>query len=137
VDDYGHHPTEIAATLRALKERYRPSRIVCVFQPHQHSRTRTLLDDFATCFKDADLAIIADIYSVRDSEEEKRLTSAKMVVERINAAGSRALHIGTFAKIVEYLKQNAAAGDLILTIGAGNVCEIARELVNSGGTAAV
>jgi UDP-N-acetylmuramate--alanine ligase len=137
VDDYGHHPTEIAATLRALKERYRPSRIVCVFQPHQHSRTRTLLDDFATCFKDADLAIIADIYAVRDSEEEKRLTSSKMVVERINAAGSRALHIGTFAKIVEYLKQNAAPGDLILTIGAGNVCEIARELVNSVAAAAV
>jgi len=137
VDDYGHHPTEIAATLKALRERYRPARLICVFQPHQHSRTRTLLDDFATCFKGADLAIIADIYSVRDSEEEKRLTSAKMVVERINAAGSKAIHIATFPQIVEYLKQNAADGDLILTIGAGNVVDVARELANSAAGAAV
>jgi len=137
VDDYGHHPTEIAATLKALRERYRPARLICVFQPHQHSRTRTLLDDFATCFKGADLAIIADIYSVRDSAEEKRLTSSKMVVERINAAGSKAMHIATFPQIVEYLKQNATDGDLILTIGAGNVCDVARELANSAAPAAV
>jgi UDP-N-acetylmuramate--alanine ligase len=132
VDDYGHHPTEIVATLRALRERYRPSRVLCVFQPHQHSRTRTLLDEFATCFKDADLAIIADIYSVRDSEEEKRLTSASMLVERINAAGHRAVHVPTFSEIIEYVKRNAAGGDLILTIGAGNVCDIAHELANGG-----
>jgi UDP-N-acetylmuramate--alanine ligase len=130
VDDYGHHPTEIAATLKAVRERYRPSRLICVFQPHQHSRTRTLLNEFSTCFKDADLAIIPDIYSVRDSEEEKRLTSSKMLVERINAAGQRAMHIPTFAEVSEYLKQNAADGDLILTIGAGNVCDIAHELAN-------
>jgi UDP-N-acetylmuramate--alanine ligase len=130
VDDYGHHPTEIAATIGALRDRYRPARMICVFQPHQHSRTRTLMDDFATCFKGADLAIIADIYSVRDSEEEKRLTSARMVVDRINGAGQTAMHIATFPEIVEFLKQNAADGDLILTIGAGNVCDIAHELAN-------
>jgi UDP-N-acetylmuramate--alanine ligase len=131
VDDYGHHPTEIAATLKAIRERYRPQRLICVFQPHQHSRTRTLLNDFATCFKQSDLAIIADIYSVRDSLEEKQLTSAKMVVDRINAAGSAAIHIATFPEIVEFLKQKAGPGDLILTIGAGNVCDIAHELANS------
>jgi UDP-N-acetylmuramate--alanine ligase len=132
VDDYGHHPTEIVATLRALRERYRPSRLLCVFQPHQHSRTRTLLNEFATCFKDADLALIADIYAVRDSEEEKRLTSARTLVDRINEAGHRAQHIPTFPQIVDYLKQNAGRGDLILTIGAGNVCDIAHELANLG-----
>jgi UDP-N-acetylmuramate--alanine ligase len=137
VDDYGHHPTEIAATLKALKERHRPSRVICVFQPHQHSRTRTLLDDFATCFKDADLAIILDIYSVRDSEEEKRLTSSKTLVDRINAAGQRAVHIATFSQVVEYLKQNAQSGDLILTIGAGNVCDVAHELANLEGSSRV
>ncbi|HEY7116260.1 MAG TPA: UDP-N-acetylmuramate--L-alanine ligase [Tepidisphaeraceae bacterium] len=137
VDDYGHHPTEIAATLKALRERYRPNRILCVFQPHQHSRTRTLLDEFAVCFKDADLALIADIYSVRDSDEEKRLTSARTLVDRINAAGhgqqqhqQKALHIPTLPQMVEYLKQNAGRGDLILTIGAGNVCDVAHELAN-------
>ena len=137
VDDYGHHPTEISATLKAVRDRYRPNRVVCVFQPHQHSRTRTLMDDFATCFKGADLAIIADIYSVRDSAEEKRLTSTPMLVERINAAGSNAIHIATFPQILDYLKQNSNAGDLILTIGAGNVCDIARDLANSGQPATV
>lgn len=136
VDDYGHHPTEIVATLRALRERYRPARILCAFQPHQHSRTRTLLNEFATCFADADVALIADIYAVRDSEEEKRLTSSATLVERINATGPRrqakALHVPTFPQIVEYLKRNAGRGDLILTIGAGNVCDIAHELANLG-----
>jgi UDP-N-acetylmuramate--alanine ligase len=137
VDDYGHHPTEIAATLKALRERYRPERILCVFQPHQHSRTRTLLGEFATCFKDADLALIADIYAVRDSEEEKRLTSARTLVDRINEAGSRAIHVPTFPQMVEYLKRNARGGDLILTIGAGNVCDVAHELANLGEAAPV
>jgi UDP-N-acetylmuramate--alanine ligase len=134
VDDYGHHPTEIAATLKALRERYRPQRLICVFQPHQHSRTRTLLDDFAECFKEADLALIPDIYAVRDSEEEKRLTSAQTLVDRINAAtgSERAIHLPTFSEIIDYLKRNAADGDLILTIGAGNVCDIAHELANRG-----
>src|SRR5581483_5266756 len=53
VDDYGHHPTEIRATLRALREKYQPKRLICVFQPHQASRTRLLLEDFSTCFSDA------------------------------------------------------------------------------------
>jgi UDP-N-acetylmuramate--alanine ligase len=128
VDDYGHHPTEIAATIKAVKERYRPARLICVFQPHQHSRTRLLLDQFATCFKEADLALIADIYSVRDSEDERKRISSVELVERICAAGSCALHIPTFAKIVEYLKQEASSGDLILTIGAGNVCDVAHQL---------
>jgi UDP-N-acetylmuramate--alanine ligase len=132
VDDYGHHPTEIATTLKAAKEAYRPTRIFCVFQPHQHSRTRTLLDDFATCFKDATDVLIPDIYSVRDSEEEKRLTTSKTLVDRAVAAGSNAIYLPKFAQVVEYLKHNAQGGDLILTMGAGNVCEIAKELANAG-----
>jgi UDP-N-acetylmuramate--alanine ligase len=131
VDDYGHHPTEIAVTLAAVRERYRPTgRLICVFQPHQHSRTRTLLGEFATCFEAADLAIIPDIYSVRDSDEERRLTTAGTLVDRIVAAGSRAIHVPTFGEVVDYLKRNVADGDLILTIGAGNVCDVAHELAN-------
>jgi UDP-N-acetylmuramate--alanine ligase len=135
VDDYGHHPTEIVATLKALKERFNPARVLCVFEPHQHSRTRTLLDEFATCFHGATQAIIADIYAVRDSEEEKRLTTAKTLVDRVNQAGGNALHIPTFPQIVEFLKHNARPGDLILTIGAGNVCDVAHELANQDGPA--
>lgn len=137
IDDYGHHPTEIAVTLRALKERYSPARLFCVFQPHQHSRTRTLLDQFATCFTDATHVLIPAIYSVRDSDEEKRLTSAQTLVDRVNAVSANAIHLPTFDQITQYLKQNARAGDLILTIGAGNVCEIAHELAGQSVSAPV
>lgn len=129
VDDYGHHPTEIRATLKALREKYSPKRLFCVFQPHQHSRTRFLLQDFAESFAQADETIVPEIYFVRDSETEKQRVSAQDLVSRISASGQRARHIPEFSAIVEYLREEASAGDLIVTMGAGNVWEIARDLV--------
>jgi UDP-N-acetylmuramate--alanine ligase len=129
VDDYGHHPTEIRATLKALRERFAPRRLLCVFQPHQHSRTRFLLEDFATSFSQADETIVPDIYFVRDSESEKQRVSADDLVQRINSNGQRARHLPQFSNIVEYLKEELAAGDLVVTMGAGNVWEIGRDLV--------
>ena len=130
VDDYGHHPTEIRATLAALRERYTPKRLFCVFQPHQHSRTRFLLDDFATAFTAADETICPDIYFVRDSEAEKQAVSAKDLVDRVNNNGQRARHIAEFPAIVEHLKREVNEGDLVVTMGAGNVWEIGRDLVS-------
>jgi UDP-N-acetylmuramate--alanine ligase len=129
VDDYGHHPTEIRATLKALRERFAPRRLLCVFQPHQHSRTRFLLEDFATSFSQADETIVPDIYFVRDSESEKQRVSADDLVQRINSNGQRARHLPQFSNIVEYLQEELAAGDLVVTMGAGNVWEIGRDLV--------
>jgi len=129
VDDYGHHPTEIRATLAALRERYEPKRLVCVFQPHQHSRTRFLLDDFASSFAAADETIVPDIYFVRDSETERTLVSSADLVEKINKNGHSALHLPEFAQILEHLRDNAGEGDLVVTMGAGNVWEIGRDLV--------
>ena len=129
VDDYGHHPTEIRATLAALRERYTPKRLFCVFQPHQHSRTRFLLDDFATAFTAADETICPDIYFVRDSEAEKQAVSAKDLVDRVNNNGQRARHIAEFPAIVHHLKREVNEGDLVVTMGAGNVWEIGRDLV--------
>lgn len=131
VDDYGHHPTEIRATLRALRERYEPRRLFCVFQPHQHSRTRFLLEDFAGSFADATETIVPDIYFVRDSEKEKQLVSATDLVARITGKGQRARHIPVFPEIVKVLREEACEGDLIVTMGAGNVWEIGRMLVES------
>jgi UDP-N-acetylmuramate--alanine ligase len=131
VDDYGHHPTEIRTTLRALRDKYQPRRLFCVFQPHQHSRTRFLLEDFATSFGLADETIVPDIYFVRDSLEEKSRVSAQNLVEKITAAGQRAMHLPEFGAIVRYLKENAGPGDLIVTMGAGNVWEIGRDLVGA------
>ncbi len=129
VDDYGHHPTEIRATLAALRERYAPRRLLCVFQPHQHSRTRFLLDDFATAFTAADETICPDIYFVRDSEAEKQAVSTTDLVDRVNKNGQRARHIADFHGIVEHLRGEVREGDLVVTMGAGNVWEIGRDLV--------
>ena len=121
--------TEIRATLKALREKYHPARLFCVFQPHQHSRTRFLLEDFATSFGSADETIVPDIYFVRDSEEEKSRVSAQHLVERVNAAGQRATHLADFPAIVAHLKRQVGPGDLVVTMGAGNVWEIGRDLV--------
>jgi UDP-N-acetylmuramate--alanine ligase len=130
VDDYGHHPTEIRATLAALRERYHPRRLLCVFQPHQHSRTRFLLEDFATSFAQADSTIVPDIYFVRDTEAERQLVSSADLVQRIQAHGREAVHIPEFSKIVSHLRRVAGEGDLVVTLGAGNVWEIGRDLVD-------
>jgi UDP-N-acetylmuramate--alanine ligase len=130
VDDYGHHPTEIRATLSALRGKYQPKRLFCVFQPHQHSRTRFLLEDFATSFAEADEVIVPDIYFVRDSEVERGRVSAIDLVDRIVQNGQRARHLSHFDQITSYLKAAAEAGDLIVTMGAGNVWEIGHSLVH-------
>ena len=129
-DDYGHHPTEIRTTLKALRDKYSPRRLICVFQPHQHSRTRMLLDEFATCFVSAELAIIPDIYFVRDSEAERQRITSGDLVARVNGNGQRAIHLPTFELIADYLRSELRPGDLMVTMGAGNVWEIGRELAN-------
>jgi UDP-N-acetylmuramate--alanine ligase len=129
VDDYGHHPTEVRVTLAALREKYQPKRLICVFQPHQHSRTRSLIDDFAVSFKAADETILPPIYFVRDSEEERQLVSSQDLVNRIRENGQKALHLPSFSEITSHLKHIAQPGDLIVTMGAGNVWEIGRDLV--------
>jgi UDP-N-acetylmuramate--alanine ligase len=128
VDDYGHHPTEIRATLAALRGRYQPRKLYCVFQPHQHSRTRFLLEDFASSFQQADSTIVPDIYFVRDSEAERQKVSADDLVDRLKAHGRLAVHLPNFAEIIAHLRSVAQEGDLIVTMGAGNVWEIGRDL---------
>lgn len=132
IDDYGHHPTEIRATLRALREQYQPRRLFCCFQPHQYSRTRSLFEEFAACFEDADDAILTDIYRCRDSEEDVKAVSTPMLVDRIRVNGQNAVHVPDFPGVVDYVKTRAGEGDLVLTIGAGNIWEIGQELVDLG-----
>ena len=131
VDDYGHHPTEIRATLAALREKYQPQRLICVFQPHQHSRTRFLLDEFATAFSAATHTVVPDIYFVRDSEAERQRVSSGDLVDRVRQNGQDAVHIPSFADIVAHLKPMLQPGDVVVTMGAGNVWEIGRDLVES------
>ena len=129
LDDYAHHPTEIRASLEAIRERYQPRRIWCVFQPHQYSRTRFLLDDFAESFKLANVTIVPEIYFVRDSQAAKKEINSQILVERMRANGTEAVFINSFDRIGDYLKDNITAGDLVVTMGAGDIWKVADEYI--------
>ena len=128
-DDYAHHPTEIRASLAAIRQRYQPRRIWCIFQPHQHSRTRFLLDDFAESFKLANVTIVPEIYFVRDSQAAKKEINSQILVERMRANGTEAVFIDSFDRICDYLKDNITAGDLVVTMGAGDIWKVADEYI--------
>ncbi len=129
LDDYAHHPTEIRASLQAIRQRYQPGRIWCVFQPHQYSRTRFLLDDFAESFKLADITIVPEIYFVRDSQAAKKEINSQILVGRMRANGTEAVFIDSFGRICDYLKKNVTSGDLVVTMGAGDIWKVADEYI--------
>ncbi|MCG3122568.1 MAG: UDP-N-acetylmuramate--L-alanine ligase [Phycisphaerales bacterium] len=134
-DDYGHHPTEVDVTLRALRESERPEdrggRLICVFQPHQHSRTRHLLDEFAASFSQADVVIVPHIYFVRDSQEEKHKVTAGDLVDRLRHRGIRAMHLYPFEAIIEQLENLCRPGDVLVAMGAGDVWKVAKGFLAS------
>jgi UDP-N-acetylmuramate--alanine ligase len=129
LDDYAHHPTEIKSSLAAIRQRYQPKRIWCVFQPHQYSRTRFLLDDFSESFKLADITIVPEIYFVRDSQSAKKEINAQILVDRLQENGTQAMFIDSFAAICDYLKNKVASGDLVVTMGAGDIWKVADEYI--------
>jgi UDP-N-acetylmuramate--alanine ligase len=134
-DDYGHHPTEVETTLRALREFERPEtrggRLICVFQPHQHSRTRHLLEEFASAFGQADAVIVPHIYFVRDSQEERTKVTAADLVDRLLAKGVRAKHVYPFSAISEHLEVMCRPNDLVVVMGAGPVWKVARAFLTA------
>jgi UDP-N-acetylmuramate--alanine ligase len=129
-DDYAHHPTEVDATLRGLRQFEAPearnARLICVFQPHQHSRTRHLLEEFAAAFSAADVVIVPHIYFVRDSEAERQLVSAADLVDRLRSRGVQAMHLYPFEAIVEALENLTRPGDVLAVLGAGPVYQVAH-----------
>lgn len=129
LDDYAHHPTEIRASLEAIRQRYQPRRLWCVFQPHQYSRTRFLLDDFAESFKLADNTIVPEIYFVRDTAESRKTVNAEMLVERVRQNRCQADFIRDFPGIVDHLKQHVQPGDLVVTMGAGTIWKVADDYI--------
>jgi len=131
-DDYAHHPTEIRATLKALRDATAARRLLCVFQPHQHSRTRALLQDFAHAFSDADLVLLPPIHFVRDHESERALVSSAMLAERIAATGISVEAFANFQQVNERLLECVQAGDVVVTMGAGPVWKIARTMIDGG-----
>jgi UDP-N-acetylmuramate--alanine ligase len=127
VDDYGHHPTEIRATLAAARQcDYR--RILVIFQPHRYSRTAHLMDDFARCFYQADGVFLLDIYAA--SEQPIEGATAEALAERIRAFGHRSVEfVGTIDRAVEAVLSVAGEGDLVITQGAGNVWQAGERVL--------
>jgi UDP-N-acetylmuramate--alanine ligase len=128
VDDYAHHPTEVAAGLRALREEYAPRRLWCVFQPHQFSRLRRFLAEFADALAAADRIVVPAIYGARDAEEDRKAVSADDLVNEVRTRGGDAVHIADFQGIVDFVRAGAQEGDVIVTMGAGDVGDVAGRL---------
>ncbi|WP_352399505.1 UDP-N-acetylmuramate--L-alanine ligase [Anaerotignum sp.] len=121
IDDYAHHPTEIRATLAAAKK-VKHNTTWCVFQPHTYSRTKFLFEDFGDAFFNADEIIIADIYAAREIDDGT--VSAEQLAQRIAKTGKSGHYVGNFDEILAYLENHCQPGDLLLTVGAGDVYKI-------------
>ncbi len=128
ITDYAHHPFEIKSTLSALKHSYNKN-IIAVFEPHQYSRTKLLLDDFSKSFFDADKTIVADIYAARDPYDDT--IHSRDLVKKINQNGGNAKYISDFESIVEHLNKHLTENDIVITLGAGNADKLAKMIVNN------
>ena len=124
-DDYAHHPTEIKTTLAACKK-YDSKNIIAIFQPHTYTRTKALFNDFLTAFYDADELIITDIYAAR--EKDTGLVNSRQLSDALEQKGVNVKYISNFDDITNYLKANITSKDLVITIGAGDVCKISSQL---------
>lgn len=126
IDDYAHHPTEIAATLRTAKN-YPHKTIWCVFQPHTYTRTKALMDEFAQALSLADKVVLADIYAARETDTLG--ISSKDLQEKISLLGTDAHYFSTFDEIEDFLLENCVPQDLLITMGAGDVYKIGEHLL--------
>jgi len=125
-DDYAHHPTAVRETLKALRAKVK-GKIFVAFHPHLYSRTRDLLDEFATAFIDADQVLIAPIYAAREVDDGS--ISSEILAERISESGTPA-RAATFEEIEQILQSDPSADDVIMTMGAGDIYKVADALVS-------
>ena len=127
IDDYAHHPTEIRATLTAAAN-YPHDRLVLVFQPHTYSRTVAFLDDFADVLSMADVVVLAEIYAAR--EKNTFGVSSKDIQQKLLARGKECYFFPAFEEIEKFISANCINGDLLITMGAGNVVEIGENFLS-------
>ena len=127
IDDYGHHPTEIKATLKAARQK-EMRRVICVFQPHRYSRTQHLKDEFVKSFSDSDILILTGIYGA--GEQPIPGVDAKDLAEAIADYEQRSVqYFYTLEGIPEYLSEIAQPGDMVITLGAGDIYKVGERLV--------
>ena len=127
VDDYAHHPAEIKATLDASLK-FPHNHLWCVFQPHTYSRTRELLEEFADVLSLAENVILADIYAARETDPGD--ISSLTLKQAIEKKGKKVYYFPSFQEIEDFLSEHCINGDLLITMGAGDVVNIGEDLVN-------
>ena len=128
MDDYGHHPTEILATLTAVRESYKDKRLIVVFQPHRYTRTKGLFDEFTRSFYQSDILIILPIYAA--SEKKIEGVDAKNLCEGIREHGHKDVsYAPDFKQALSMITHKAKKGDMVLTLGAGDIYTLGEELV--------
>ena len=129
VDDYGHHPVEIQATLSTAKEVWPDRRLVIVFQPHRYSRTKHLMESFFSSFNDADQLLLLDIYSAGEEAEEG--IHSQRIAEGVKEFGHKnAEYIGSTQSVIPHLQKILKPGDIVMTLGAGNIGELSHRLAS-------
>lgn len=125
-DDYAHHPSEIRATLSAAVN-LRKNKLWCIFQPHTYTRTKAFMDDFASALSLADAVILAPIYAARETDNLG--ISSNDLCEKIKKLGKESYYFSGFEEIKKFIKNNCAPGDMLITMGAGDVVNIADDLI--------
>ncbi|MDR2581541.1 MAG: UDP-N-acetylmuramate--L-alanine ligase [Fibromonadaceae bacterium] len=127
-DDYAHHPTEVAATLSALRDSFPEKRIIAIFQPHLYSRTKDQAEEFGTVFGNSDILLVCDIYGSREQPIEG--VTGKLVFDFAHSRGHKNAHfIGAKEKALDFLKEEIKDGDLIVTMGAGNITVLSSQIL--------
>jgi UDP-N-acetylmuramate--alanine ligase len=118
-DDYAHHPNEIAATIKSVRQQFPGKKIIVAFHPHLYSRTKLLLDDFVDALSLADRAVIAPIFAAREAPDPS--VSSEILVQRIRAVGGTANAVGSLKEVTDFIKNEAGQDDIVLTMGAGDI----------------
>lgn len=128
VDDYAHHPTEIKATLSAIRN-MKHNNLWCLFQPHTYTRTMALIDDFATAFAEADKIVLAEIYAAREKNIYK--ISSRTLMNKIKEAepSKEVYFFEDFEEIANFVYNNAEEGDLVITMGAGDIYKVGEMIL--------
>ncbi len=130
VDDYGHHPAEVRATLEGARAGFRDRRIVVAFQPHRYTRTRDLLAEFACAFNEADLVYVCDVYAAGE-EPIPGATSERLVAEMRASGHPGAVHVGRRADAAAAIVPELRDGDIVITLGAGDVWQVGEEILKA------
>ncbi len=129
IDDYAHHPTAVRKTLETARAEFGQRRIWCLFQPHQTSRTKALMDEFAASFEQADKILIAPVFAAREENQEEAIRTSQQLSDKISLQSDDSRYYPSLDQILLTLEDETRPGDVLITMGAGNIDQVYHELI--------